>query len=101
MICAAPGLLKPLVILRRQSNTAAGFCENPDAIDNLVRDLEESDCPVDGARAQYPLPQPKNVSGAGAIRAFTKQPEPVHRYRSEKGRFTVMLWAVTMCSNAG
>ncbi len=36
-----------------------------------------------------------------SMRAYTKQPEPVHRYRCEEGRFTVMLWAVTMCSNAG
>ena len=86
MICAAPGLLKPMVILRRQSNkirhlcipghqlenqssdcggqydkTAAGFCENPDATDNLVRDLEESDCPVDGAKEQF-VPQPDSLT---------------------------------------
>jgi len=107
MTCAAPDARKPLVILRRQSTkatgtfvytktnlrtnpglwrtiltkTAAGFSENPDSTDNLVRDIEESGYPVDGAnqtdldplppnptvRQKRPLPQLKNLSGADAI----------------------------------
>jgi hypothetical protein len=82
MTCAAPDARKPLVILRRQSTkatgtfvytktnlrtnpglwrtiltkTAAGFSENPDSTDNLVRDIEESGYPVDGANEQFVPP---------------------------------------------
>jgi hypothetical protein len=40
---------------------AAGFSENPDSTDNLVRDLEESGYPVDGAKEQF-VPQPESLT---------------------------------------
>jgi hypothetical protein len=43
------------------TKTAAGFSENPDSTDELVRDLEESGYPVDGATEQS-LPQPDGLS---------------------------------------
>ena len=43
------------------TKTAAGFSENPDSTDNLVRDLEESGYPVDGETAQF-APQPDSLT---------------------------------------
>ena len=43
------------------TKTEAGFCENPDSTDNLVRDLEESGYPVDGAKEQF-APQPDSLT---------------------------------------
>ena len=43
------------------TNTAAGFSENQDSTDNLVRDLEESGYPVDGAREQF-VPQSDSLT---------------------------------------
>jgi hypothetical protein len=63
-----------MVILRRQSNTAAGFCENPDAIDNLVRDLEESDCPVDGAARNIRYPNRKTLAGRAPYARLQNSP---------------------------
>jgi len=40
---------------------AAGFSENPDSTDELVRDLEESGYPVDGSTGQF-VPQPDGPS---------------------------------------
>ena len=38
------------------TRTEAGFCENLDSTNNLVRDLEESGYPVDGSTEQF-VPQ--------------------------------------------
>ena len=35
------------------TKTAAGLSENPDSTADLVRDLEESGYPVDGAKEQF------------------------------------------------
>ena len=43
------------------TKTAAGLSENPNSTDELVRDLEESGYPVDGATEQF-VPQPDGLS---------------------------------------
>jgi hypothetical protein len=43
------------------TKTATGPSENPDSTDELVRDLEESGYPVDGATEQF-VPQPDGLS---------------------------------------
>ena len=43
------------------TRTEAGFCENLDSTNNLVRDLEESGYPVDGAKEQF-VPQPESLT---------------------------------------
>jgi hypothetical protein len=43
------------------TKTAAGLSENPDSTDELVRDLEESGYPVDGATEKF-VPQPDGLS---------------------------------------
>ena len=43
------------------TKTAAGLSENPDSTDDLVRDLEESGYPVDGAKEQF-VPQPDSLT---------------------------------------
>jgi hypothetical protein len=40
---------------------AASFSENPDSTDDLVRDLEDSGYPVDGATEQF-VPQPDGLA---------------------------------------
>lgn len=40
---------------------AAGFSENPESTDDLVRDLEESGYPVDGATEPF-VPQPDGLA---------------------------------------
>jgi hypothetical protein len=105
MICVDPGPPKPLAILHRRSlelprtsvqrdtnfedhpwivednmtKTAAGLSENPDSTEELVRDLEESGYPVDGATEQF-VPQPDGLAAEkpgfppGPQGAFPKQP---------------------------
>ena len=43
------------------TRTEAGFCENLDSTNNLVRDLEESGYPVYGAKEQF-VPQPDSLT---------------------------------------
>jgi hypothetical protein len=43
------------------TKTSAGLSENPDSTNKLVRDLEESGYPVDGATEQF-VPQPDDRS---------------------------------------
>lgn len=43
------------------TKTAAGLSENPDSTDELVRDLEESGYPVDGATELF-VPQPDGLA---------------------------------------
>lgn len=43
------------------TKTATGPSENPDSTEELVRDLEESGYPVDGATEQF-APQPDGLS---------------------------------------
>ena len=50
-----------MVVENNMTKTEAGFCENPDSTDNLVRDLEESGYPVDGAKEQF-APQPDSLT---------------------------------------
>lgn len=45
------------------TKSAAGSSENPDSTDELVRDLEESGYPVDGATEQY-VQQPDGLTVA-------------------------------------
>jgi hypothetical protein len=58
---------------------AAGFSENRDSTDNLVRDLEESGYPVDGAKEQF-APQPDNLTAESDRSEFPlAQPEGAHK----------------------
>ena len=50
-----------MVVEDNMTKTEAGFCENPDSTDSLVRDLEESGYPVDGAKEQF-APQPDSLT---------------------------------------
>ena len=43
------------------AKTSAGLSENPGSTDDLVRDLEDSGYPVDGAREQF-IRQPDGLS---------------------------------------
>jgi hypothetical protein len=43
------------------TKTAAGFSENPESTDELVRDLDESGYPVDGSTEQF-VPRPDGLS---------------------------------------
>ena len=61
------------------TKTAAGFSENPDSTDNLVRDLEESGYPVDGAKEQF-APQPDSLTAESDGSGFPPaQPDSAHK----------------------
>jgi hypothetical protein len=61
------------------TKTAAGFSENPDSTDNLVRNLEESGYPVDGAKEQF-VPQRDSLTAESDRSEFTPaQPEGAHK----------------------
>src|ERR1035438_9723113 len=49
------------VVEDSMTKTTTGPSENPDSTDELVRDLEESGYPVDGATEQF-VPQPDGLS---------------------------------------
>ncbi len=58
---------------------AADFSENTDSTDNLVRDLEESGYPVDGAKEQF-APQPDSLTAESDRSEFVlARPEGAHK----------------------
>lgn len=61
------------------TNTAAGFSENPDSTDDLVRDLEESGYPVDGSTEQF-VPRPDSLTVESDRPRFPPvQPDGAHK----------------------
>jgi hypothetical protein len=64
------------------TKTAAGFSENPDSADDLVRDLEESGYPVDGSTEQF-VPQPDGLTVKSDRPGFPPaQPDGAHKISS-------------------
>jgi len=67
------------VVEDNMTKLAAGFSENRDSTDNLVRDLEESGYPVDGAKEQF-APQPDSLTAESDRSEFVlAQPEGAHK----------------------
>jgi hypothetical protein len=55
------------------TKTAAGLSENPESTNDLVRDLEESGYPVDGAPELF-VPQPDGLTLESEIPGFPSVP---------------------------
>ena len=60
------------------TRTEAGFCENLDSTNNLVRDLEESGYPVDGAMEQFAL-HPDSLAAESDTSESPAQPDGPHK----------------------